>query len=150
MAQLVSGVCVVTAQARDHTPCGLAATSVCAYSANPPTVLVCVGRNGRARAAISSARAFGMHILSVEQESLARRFATPGTERFAALDWEWDGDVPALALAGVVVYLRCARVAVKSHGDHAIVIGEVERIASAPREPLIYRQRRMDWRLERA
>jgi len=34
------------------------------------------------------------------------------------------------------------------HGDHAVVIGDVERVELAPREPLVYRRRRMDWRLD--
>jgi flavin reductase (DIM6/NTAB) family NADH-FMN oxidoreductase RutF len=150
MAELVSGVCVVTARGPGGDPCGLVATSLCPYSADPPAVLVCVGRRGRARHAIASAGAFGVHVLSAGREDIAREFAAPGADRFTDLDWAWDADVPALALEHVVVYLHCARVAVKSHGDHAIVIGEVRRVATVPDEPLVYHHRRMDWRLERA
>jgi flavin reductase ActVB len=148
MAELVSGVCVVTACGSDGEPYGLVATSLCSYSADPPAVLVCVGRNGRARAAVASAPAFGVHVLCGDQEEVARWFATAGADKFAAVDWEWDDDVPALTPGRVVAYLRCARAAVMWHGDHAVVIGDVERVETQPREPLVYRRRRMDWRLD--
>jgi flavin reductase (DIM6/NTAB) family NADH-FMN oxidoreductase RutF len=37
----------------------------------------------------------------------------------------------------VVAYLRCVRVAVNRHGDHEIVIGEVERVETRAKEPLL-------------
>jgi flavin reductase ActVB len=147
MAELVSGVCVVTAPGRDGRPYGLVATSLCSYSADPPVVLVCVGRRGRARTAVASAPAFGVHVLCDDQENIARWFATPGAEKFAAVDWSWDGPVPALADDHVVVYLRCNRVAGMRYGDHAVVIGEVRRVRTLPGEPLIHLRRRMTWRL---
>jgi flavin reductase (DIM6/NTAB) family NADH-FMN oxidoreductase RutF len=150
MAQLVSGVCVVTARGRHGEPCGLAATSLCSYSADPPAVLVCVGRSGRACAAIATAPAFGVHLLRAGSGDVARWFATPSADRFATVPWAWDAGVPALAPDLIVAYLRCRRSAVMHHGDHAIVIGDVERIQSAPGEPLVYRQRRMDWRMSLA
>lgn len=54
MAELVSGVCALTARGDDGEPYGLVATSLCSYSDDPPAVLVCVGRSGRARAAASA------------------------------------------------------------------------------------------------
>jgi len=148
MAELVSGVCAVTACGDDGEPYGLVATSLCSYSADPPAVLVCVGRSGRARCAVASATSFGVHVLGDDQGDIARWFATPGADKFAAVDWEWDDDVPALTPGRVVAYLRCTRAAVMWHGDHAVVIGDVERVELAPREPLVYRRRRMDWRLD--
>jgi len=150
IAQLVSGVCVVTARGRGGEPCGLLATSICSYSVDPPAVLVCVGRRGRACTAIVAARAFGVHLLRAGGEEIARTFAMPGADRFGAVDWEWDAEVPALASELVVAYLRCVRVAVKHHGDHAIAIGEVERVETAPSDPLVYLRRRMDWRVQSA
>jgi flavin reductase (DIM6/NTAB) family NADH-FMN oxidoreductase RutF len=148
MARLVSGVCVVTARGRDGEPTGLLATSICSYSVDPPAVLVCVGRRGRARDAIVAERAFGVHLLRAGQQDLARRFALPGADRFAGVSWEWDAGVPALAPELLVAYVRCVRVAVKHHGDHAMVIGEVEHVESAASEPLVYQDRRMDWRVQ--
>jgi flavin reductase (DIM6/NTAB) family NADH-FMN oxidoreductase RutF len=52
-----------------------------------------------------------------------------------------------LTLDHVVAYLRCGRAAIKRHGDHAIVIGEVQHVETAPHEPLVYLRRRMGWRL---
>jgi flavin reductase ActVB len=148
MAELVSGVSVITVCGRDGAPHGLVATSVCSYSDDPPAILVCVGTHGRARAAIASAPGFAVHVLGDEQGGLARWFAADGTDKFAAVDWSWDHGVPALA--DVVVYLRCRRAAVKRHGDHVMVIGAVEQVEIGPGEPLVYLRRRMGWRLDDA
>lgn len=91
----------------------------------------------------ASALEFGVHVLGGDHEDVARRFGAPGTHRFAAVDWHWDDGVPALTPGRVVAYLRCTRAAVMSHGDHSVVIGEVKRVETAPREPLVYLRRRM-------
>jgi flavin reductase ActVB len=148
MAELVSSVCVVTARGPDGEPQGLVATSLCSYSSDPPAVLVCVGRDGRARAAVALAHTFGVHILGEDQQDVARRFCTPGADKFAAVDWHWDDHVPALTPGRVVAYLRCIQAAVMAHGDHIAVIGEVEHVETAPRDPLVYLRRRMGWRLQ--
>jgi flavin reductase ActVB len=148
MAELVRNVYIVTARGRDRRPYGLVATSLCSYSCDPPSVLVCVGREGRARVAVASALEFGVHVLGGDQGHLARRFAAPGVDKFTTVDWAWDEGVPALAPGRVVVYLRCTRAAVMSHGDHIAVIGKVEHVETAPREPLVYRRRRVGWRLD--
>jgi flavin reductase ActVB len=148
MAQFVSGVCVVTAQAPVGGPAGLLATSVCSYSADPPALLVCVGREGLACTAISAAHSFAVQLLRAGREDVARRFAMPGAERFASIPWRWDAGVPALPQDLIVAYLRCATTAVMPHGDHVVVIGEVKRtITSSGAAPLIYMRRRMDWSL---
>jgi flavin reductase ActVB len=146
MAELVTGVCVVTAASLDGEPRGMAVTSLCSYSAAPPSVLVCVREGGKSHEALRSARAFGVHVLCHDQEYVARRFAQSGGDKFAEAAWHWDDDVPAID--DVVAYLRCVRVAVNRHGDHEIVIGEVERVETRAKEPLLYLRRRMDWRVE--
>ena len=47
MASLASGVAVLTARLDDGAPCGLVATSLSAYSAAPPSVLVSIGHTSR-------------------------------------------------------------------------------------------------------
>jgi flavin reductase (DIM6/NTAB) family NADH-FMN oxidoreductase RutF len=150
MDELVTGVYLLTARGKDRTPYGIVATSLCAYSADPPAVLACVGRGGPAGTAIGSASTFAVHVLDDAQTYVARAFAAPG-EAFASfptVDWSWDEDVPALAPGQVVAYLRCARLAATRFGDHAIVIGEVERVQTAPRQPLVRARGRLDWRLD--
>ena len=62
------------------------------------------------------------------------------------LDWNWDADVPRLG--GALAYLRCRRSALFELYDHSILIGDVIGGQRAAGAPLVYMERRMDWRLE--
>lgn len=145
MASLASGVSVITARRADGQPCGLAATSVSSYSADPPSLLVSVAHESRCHDALVRAERFGVHILHGGQEPLARVFAGRGDDKFAGLDWRWDGDVPALA--GALAYLRCRRVETLSRYDHTVLIGDLEGGQLEHGDPLLYARRRMDWLL---
>jgi flavin reductase (DIM6/NTAB) family NADH-FMN oxidoreductase RutF len=145
MAGLVSGVAVVTAQRADGQPCGLVATSVSSFSATPPSVLASIGHSSRCHKALIDCSQFGVHMLSAGQRDLADLFASLAEDKFAGLDWSWDEDVPVLG--GVLAYLRCRRSALFELYDHSILIGDVAGGAVSEGEPLVYRGRRMDWRL---
>ncbi|MBV9212205.1 MAG: flavin reductase family protein [Actinobacteria bacterium] len=149
MAGLCSGVAVVTAQRRDGEPCGLLATSVSSFSTAPPSVLTSIGHASRCHRSLIESAEFGVHLLRADQEGLARVFADPVHEaKFGGLDWAWDEAVPELA--GALAYLRCRRSALFELYDHSILIGDVEGGRRQPGEPLIYLDRRMDWRVDRA
>ncbi len=146
MARLCSGVSVVTARHPDGRPCGLVATSISSFSAEPPSVLVSIAHSSRCHDALSNGGSFGVHILAADQAPLARIFAGLGEDKFAGLEWRWDADVPRLD--GVLGYLRCRRSALFELYDHSLLIGDLDDGAVAPHgEPLVYMARRMDWRL---
>ncbi len=148
MAVLCSGVAIVTARRPDDEPCGLLATSVSSFSATPPSVLASIGHASRCHNSLIESAEFGVHLLRADQEELAHVFADPVHEaKFGGLDWSWDEDVPELG--GVLAYLRCRRSALFELYDHSILIGEVTGGRRHPGEPLVYMDRRMDWRLER-
>jgi flavin reductase (DIM6/NTAB) family NADH-FMN oxidoreductase RutF len=148
MSTLCSGVAVVTARREDGAPCGLVATSVSAFSAEPPSVLVCIGHTSRCHQALAECEHFGMHLLAADQIPLAQEFAGLGEDKFGGFDWSWDSDVPALG--GVLAYLRCRRSALFELYDHSILIGDVVDGARHSGAPLVYMERVMGWRLERA
>ena len=146
MSSLASGVAVITARREDGHPCGLSATSVASYSAHPPSVLVSVDHSSRCHAALAASESFGVHILGVGEEPLARVFAGKGDDKFAGLGWRWDGAVPELE--GALAYLHCRRAESFQHYDHTVLIGDLEGGRYAEGEPLLYAQRRMDWLLQ--
>ncbi len=146
MASLVSGVVVVTARREDGRPCGLAATSVASYSAEPPSLIVSIGHSSRCHGALAGCKHFGVHILRAGEELVARVFAGKGDDKFADLDWHWDGDVPQVMSA--LGYLRCRRAAKFEHYDHTILIGDLDGGHLDHGEPLLYARRRMDWLLQ--
>ena len=146
MAALASGVAVITARRADGRPAGLLATSIAAYSAEPPSVMLSVAHSSRShRALVEDAERFGVHLLAREQEATARTFAGRSEDKYAGLAWRWDGDVPRLN--GVVSYLRCRRSAVFGLYDHSVLIGDVLDGRHTGGDPLLWVRRRMDWRL---
>lgn len=148
MAALCSGVAVVTTRRDDGDPCGLVATSVSSFSADPPSVLVSVAHTSRCHQALTDRDHFGVHLLSSGQTDLAEEFAGLGDDKFSGFDWAWDDDVPILG--GVLAYLRCRRSALFELYDHSILIGDVVGGNRSNGKPLVYMERRMGWRLEEA
>jgi len=146
MSALASGVAVITARRPDGRPTGLLATSVAAYSAAPPSIMLSVAHSSRSHPVlVEHAERFGVHLLARGQEAMARSFASRAEAKYAGLQWDWDGEVPCLA--GMVSYLRCRRSAVFAHYDHSVMIGDVLDGRHAGGEPLLWVRRRMDWRL---
>ena len=145
MAGLCAGVAVLTARRQDARPCGLVATSVSAFSAAPPSVLTSIGHQSRCHHALAECDHFGVHVLEARQERLAHLFASLSEDKFDGIDWEWDQDVPHIG--GTTAYLRCRRSALFELYDHSILIGDIVGGRRDPGPPLVYFDRRMDWRL---
>jgi flavin reductase (DIM6/NTAB) family NADH-FMN oxidoreductase RutF len=145
MAGLCSGVAVVTARREDGNPCGLVATSVSSFSAQPPSVLVSVDHSSRCHRALVDGDTFGVHVLRAEQEHLARVFAGRGDDKFAGVEWSWDDGVARID--GTLSYLRCRRSALFELYDHSLLVGDVTGGSLTPGEPLVYMWRRFGWRL---
>jgi flavin reductase ActVB len=145
MAALVSGVAVITARRDDGQPCGLVATSISSFSANPPSVLVSVDHSSRCHRALVDGDTFGVHVLAAEQEHLARVFAGKGEDKFAGVEWEWDDGVARIA--ATLSYLRCRRSALFELYDHSLLVGDVTGGSLTRGEPLVYMSRTFGWGL---
>ena len=145
MASLASGVAVITARREDGHPCGLAATSITSYSAHPPSLLVAISHESRCHEALASAERFGVHLLRSDELDLAHVFAGKGDDKFAGVEWRWDGDVPELD--GTLAYLRCRRADRFARYDHTVLVGDLDGGRLEQGHPLLYARRRMDWLL---
>ena len=145
MARLAAGVAVVTARRDDGQPCGLVATSVSSFSAQPPSVLVSVDHQSRCHRALVDGDTFGVHVLRDDQEPLAHVFAGKGDNKFAGVEWSWDDGVAQIA--GTLSYLRCRRSALFELYDHSLLVGDVTGGALTEGKPLVYMWRRFGWRL---
>lgn len=145
MAELAAGVSLVTTRDGDR-PVGLLVTSMVAYTADPPSVLLSVAHSSRTHPPLCAGGRFGIHLLGAGQEALARVFASKSTDKFGAVAWSWDGEVPRVE--GALAYLRCETDAAFDHRDHTILVGRVEAVERALGvEPLLYWRREMTWRI---
>lgn len=145
MAELPAGVAVVTAKGPDG-PKGLVVTSLTAYTADPPSILVSVAHSSRSYDTLLGATQFGVHLLRAGQDAVAGTFASKADDKFADLDWDWDGDVPRVN--GALAYLRCETSKAFHHLDHTVVIGTItDSFRDEAAEPMLYLRRGFAWRV---
>jgi flavin reductase ActVB len=126
MTRLASGVTIVTTLDAEGRQRGFTASAFASLSLEPPLVLVCLDRAADSHPAFNFASSYVINVLGREHESLARRFATKGVDKFAGDEFRrglLDG-LPVLDDA--LVALKCGSHARHDAGDHTILIARVE------------------------
>ncbi len=139
-----AGVTVITA-GKGEARRGLTATAFTSVTMEPPTVLVCVNRNGEAHRAITENGHFCVNILCEDARDVAESFAgmtgKTGADQFEGFEWvETNVGAPAYAFAQASV--ACELKGATEAGSHSIFIGEVREAALNPdRQPLLHYNR---------
>ena len=138
LGQFATGVTVVTMVDAKGQLSGFTANSFSSVSLDPPLVLVCVSYEARSYEHLRDQQAFTVHILDGDQRRVAHRFATPGLDRSAVCDWHVNERGFAV-LSKFHAALECRLYREYDGGDHAIVLGRVERLYTddAGTDPLI-------------
>lgn len=132
-----TGVTIVTGVA-DHRPIGLAIGSFTSVSLDPPLVSICPAKTSSTWPQIAQSGVFCVNVLSAAQEALCRLFASPGEDRFKAIDWS-SSPLGSPVLADVAAWIDCRIEAIHDAGDHEIVVGRVAGLdGSSHRTPLIF------------
>jgi flavin reductase (DIM6/NTAB) family NADH-FMN oxidoreductase RutF len=133
-----TGVTIVTTLDADGVPIGLTANSFNSVSLTPPLVLWSLGLKAGSLQTFLQAKHYAIHVLSVEQQALAERFASKSADRFAALDFgSGHGDVPIIP--GCAAVFECTNRNQYPEGDHVILVGEVLACHhDASRAPLLF------------
>lgn len=137
-----TGVTVVTTM-EGGIPFGFTCQSFVSLSLEPRLISFAVSRDSRTWLRLSAAGLFCINILGVNQDVLARRFATPDVDRFSGTEWRPSivSGAPRLAGAGAWVDAQVDR----THpvGDHYLVVGKVMATEFAEgSEPLVYHRSR--------
>lgn len=136
MSLLATGVTVVTTTTRDG-PAGMTASAVCSLSLEPPKLVVCVQSSLPTHAALLASRVFAVNVLGEGQIEIARRFATPGVDRFAGVSLHTG--LPAPVLGDAIAYFLCRVDERHPGGDHSIFVGRVTGCGHGPGgRPLLY------------
>ncbi|MEC5192342.1 flavin reductase (DIM6/NTAB) family NADH-FMN oxidoreductase RutF [Arthrobacter sp. MP_M7] len=131
-----AGVAIITADL-NGVPFGFTATSVASLSAQPPRFTFNMARTSRSWPAVANATFIGVHMLGLENQALADRFAR-GSDRFEGNHWEpGPHGVPILKdVAGWLIGKVQMRL---SFENNAVVVVEVvEGEVGSGGAPLLY------------
>lgn len=137
LGQFATGVTIVTCLADDGTPVGMTANSFSSVSLDPPLVLWSLDRRARSFPHFSTARHFAFSVLAQDQVDLSNRFAQPGAEKFASVDWR-PGIAGVPLIPDPAAHFECAQHATFDGGDHLIIVGRVERFVRYDRRALVF------------
>ena len=137
MGRFPTGVTVVTAMAAGG-PVGMTANAVASLSLEPLLVLVCFANEARTLPVVRETRRFGVNVLALDQDELARRFAgkLPEAEKFDGVAYTLDDDLPVIE--GAHAWLGCELRELVPGGDHTIGIGAVQAAELGSGEPLVW------------
>jgi flavin reductase (DIM6/NTAB) family NADH-FMN oxidoreductase RutF len=152
VSRFATGITIVTCVVDGHDH-AMTANAFASVSLDPLLVLVSVERDSRFHDAVSSARAWGVSILSARAESTARWLATKGRPLEGQLEQVAHHRSPVLSVAWIdhsMAALECRTVDTVKAGDHDILVGEVVNIETSDLggsdqgalDPLLYFQRR--------
>lgn len=140
MRRVASPVTVVTAGTGDSAR-GITIGSFTSASLDPPLITFNLSRGARIHSLLPRVDRFVVHVLGDEQSDLSDHFALPdltGTEQFDPVNCEIGEDgIPVLIDCQAVFF--CSVYNVFPVGDHSLIVGLVDRVASrVDGNPLVY------------
>jgi flavin reductase (DIM6/NTAB) family NADH-FMN oxidoreductase RutF len=138
-----TGVTIVTTADPQARPAGLTVSAFSSVSLDPPLILVCVDHKSESFPALVEAGRFAVNILSTEQETLSRRFASKRGDKFDEVAFR-VGHLGVPLLEGALVHVECVTVRTYDGGDHTIFLGQVEHASIGKGDPLLYCRGRYD------
>ncbi len=122
-----TGVAVVTAISDDGNPAGMVVGTFTSVSMDPPLVAFFPTRNSGSFDYVRRASSFCVNVLASDQESVCRKLAAGGADKFVGTPWR-PGPLGAPILAEAVSWVECTFEEVREAGDHLIVLGRVRHL----------------------
>ncbi len=139
MGLFATGVTIITTKDATGKPFGLTANAFSSLSLDPPMLLICVDKGVDCYNCFEESKVFAVNFLSLAQEELSTRFATKGIEKFAGLSYSL-GELGVALLDGALAHFECTVGHAYEGGDHTIYVGEIQRLVTAPGDPLLFYQ----------
>jgi len=137
LGAFVTGVTVVTTVDEAGRPYGLTANSFNSVSLNPPMILWSQSLSSPSYTVFRDAQRFAISILAEHQVGISQQFAQGKTDKFAGVAVDLGlGGIPLIRDAAA--HVECRQVTSYPGGDHAVFMGEVERIARSSAKPLAF------------
>jgi flavin reductase (DIM6/NTAB) family NADH-FMN oxidoreductase RutF len=139
LAHFPTGVCIVTTTDTRGLPYGMTCSSLASVCLNPSTVLVVLAADSRTLRHAQALGYFAVNILSEHAEPLAARFAAPGVDRFADVEWSASPHaLPWLADEWLVGAADLRVAETRRFGDHVVVFAHLEDVCVWGGTPLLY------------
>lgn len=137
LGTFVTGVTVITTVDSKGAFHGLTVNSFSSVSLDPPLILWSQSKTSPSHPVFNEAERFAVNILSDDQVAISNRFSRANVDKFAETSVIAGlGGVPLIQ--GCSAHLECRRVQTYPGGDHVVFLGEVERIARHPSQPLVF------------
>ena len=121
MAQLATGVTIITTRSAPGAFVGFTANSFNSVSLEPPLVAWSLARRSRSAGVFEQAARYCVNVLAESQRGLVARFAAASGDRFAGVTYHWEHEVPVLD--GAAAAAVCAVDRIVTAADHALVLG---------------------------
>jgi flavin reductase (DIM6/NTAB) family NADH-FMN oxidoreductase RutF len=137
MAAVAAGVAVMTLVDADGEPHGMTISSLTPVSADPPSVLVCVGGAASSRPYLAEGQRFCANVLAADQVAQSMGFAFGEADPFATFGWTPAEDGTPV-LEGTAAQLMCEVERVVDHHGTGVVLAAVISGAVARDEALVY------------
>jgi len=135
MSRFLSGVTVVSTVHEGQT-WAMTASAFLSVSLDPFLVLVSVGKTAKFHDHAVASGAYGVSILTAEQQDLSGHFA--GWPK-AGVEPLWElGDFQSPVLAGALAQVDCQLFQVVDAGDHSLFLGKVQAVRLGEGAPLGY------------
>ncbi len=135
LGHYATGVTVVIAES-DGQPLAITVNSFASVSLDPPLVLWCPAKGSSRFATFLDADRYSIHVLAADQRDLGLRLARSGSD--FGRDRVERTEHGFYRLPGCLAWFECLPHAAHDGGDHAILVGQVQRAACRPGDPLIF------------
>ncbi|MCU1520636.1 MAG: hpaC [Arthrobacter sp.] len=123
MGRFLTGVAVITTKTGEELH-GMTINSLTSISLKPPILMISLNFGTRTGEALLESGKFAISILGAKQESIARRFAVRGGERFDGGEFDLtDNGIPVIK--GALSQADCTVVNQYDIGDHQVFFGQV-------------------------
>jgi flavin reductase (DIM6/NTAB) family NADH-FMN oxidoreductase RutF len=133
------GVAVVMAYDRTTDKIvGLTCSSFVTLSFDPPLVMFAIQHSADSYASMVSSHAFGVTLLTDQQSEIATLFATKGADKTGKTTFVEGHSLHVPLLPDALAHIECLTNQIFISGDHAIVVGLVEDVATFDAQPLLY------------
>lgn len=137
MDRLAAGVAVMTLVDPDGVRRGMTISSLTPVSADPPSVLMCIGGAASSRPSMVPGQTFCANILAADQVALSPGFAWGDEDPFTVFEWEPAEDGTPV-LTGTTAHLLCEIERVVEHHGTAVVLAKPTGGGVHKDEALVY------------